>query len=210
MLVKNVKALILLARVSFPSFSLCLTGESLCSNSENPSPGEESPPPPLPQYEFSQKTPDGSDPFVEAYIYASSAHLVFVDTHHSITHAPAALASVFWRMRLNKLFMLVAIGNEFLYDQFLYNILYWKELFYGGVVKMTSFSEWMMKVLSKTEQCLYCRYSELSICVVTLNVILGLGNWMGSIIVATFSGITSTLRISREIVKLNFGEVQGW
>lgn len=65
-----------------------------------------------------------------------------------------------------------------------------------------------MKVLARQNKA--CTVDTLSylFCVVTLNVILGLGNWMGSIIVATFSGITSTLRISTEIVKLNFGEVQ--
>ena len=37
---------------------------------------------------------------------------VFLDTHYSITHAPAAPVSIFWRKCLNKLFMLVAIENE--------------------------------------------------------------------------------------------------
>ena len=49
--------------VSFPLLSLCLTEESLCSNSENLSPGEETPPPPATGYEFSQKTPDGLGSF---------------------------------------------------------------------------------------------------------------------------------------------------
>lgn len=142
---------------------------------------------------------------------------------YSITHAPAALDSIFRRKCLNKLFMLVAIENERPFPVSLHSLVLISlqysilevnvEASYGGAVKITFSSKWMMKVLSKTEQCLYSRYSELSIfqfSVVTLNVILGLGNWMGSIIVATFSGITSTLRISTEIVKLNFREVRTW
>lgn len=35
-------------------------------------------------------------------------------------------------------------------------------MLYDGVLKITSLSEWMMKVLSKREHCLYNRYSDLS------------------------------------------------
>lgn len=144
----------------FLLFTLCLKEESLCSNSENPSPGEESPPPPPPQYEFSQKTPDGSGSFcwdLSVHFLCSS---LFLDAHYSITHAPAALVSIFRQKCLNKLFMLVAIEKEkpilvSLQSPVLISLQYSilevnvKELFFDGAVKITSFSKWMMKSLAR-------------------------------------------------------------
>lgn len=213
--------LILLPYVSFPLFSLCLTEESLCSNSENLSPGEEfPPPPPPPQYEFSQKAPDGSGCFCWGLSVRFLCSSLFLDTHYSITHAPAALVSFSDGSVWTGFFMLVAIENgkpfrvslqSLVLISLQYSIL--EELFYDGAVKITSFS-WVNDESLEQDRTMLVQsifgVIYFQFWVVTLNVILGLGNWMGSIIVATFSGITSTLRISAEIVKLNFGEVQRW
>lgn len=102
------------------SYPMCLFPYSHCASqknlyvpiSKNPSPGEESPPPPLPRYEFSQKTPDGSGSFCWGVSVCFLCSSLFLDTHYSITHAPAALVSIFRQKCLNKLFMLVAIENE--------------------------------------------------------------------------------------------------
>lgn len=133
------------------------TEESLCSNSENPSLDEECHrPPPPPQYEFSQKPPDGLGFFCWGLSVCFLCSSLFLDTHYSITHTPAALVSIFRRKCLNKLFMLVAIENEkpfrvspqslalisLQYSILEINV---EELFHDGAVKMTSlslFSEW--------------------------------------------------------------------
>lgn len=60
------------------------------------------------------------------------------------------------------------------------------------------------EVLSKIERAFTVDIQSYLFSVVTLSVILGLCNWIGCYCCVTFSGITSTLKISTEIVKIEF------
>lgn len=154
------------------------TRESICSISENPSPAKESslplPPPSQPKYEFSQKTPDGSGSFCCGPSACFLCRSLFLHTRYSITHAPAALVSIFRRKYEQAFhaccyrkweaissFSAVAAVNIF---RVFYTVNYcWRVLMMDWLKWLPFSSQWMMKVSGKTEQCSFCRWLELSV-----------------------------------------------
>lgn len=130
--------------------------------------------PSQPKYEFSQKTPDGSGSFCCGPSACFLCRSLFLHMRYLITHAPAALVSIFRRKYEQAFhaccyrkweaissFSAVAAVNIF---RVFYTVNYcWRVLMMDWLKWLPFSSQWMMKVAGKTEQRSFCRWLELSV-----------------------------------------------
>ena len=165
------------------------------------------PPPPPPQDKFSQKTPDGLGWYCRGLSVRLPWSPLCVDMLYSITREPGVPVQtegfLCWLLRKSEAILSSPSITSF-------NI-----LTISGAGKSCFMTEGPVFLSLENDEGLqsdgaHTAYSDLS----TVCCNSECNSWIrkldGPIIVVTFSGITSSLRISREIVKLNFAEVQSW